>query len=154
MSWSDLRRRWSFSLATLALRVRFFTGKASFVEAEVAATTNHAADVYDPPGKPPLRRVLAHCQLTTRSPRGGRQGWRLFHERAGGPLTLLGCGFCGHWFVIQVLSTVEPNPASCGGDWFSFTRPDLEGAARLFCVHCEQDGRPLVKFLSGRGRAG
>lgn len=155
MSWSGLRGRFWFSLATLALRVRFFTGKASFVEADVEMTTNHAGEVYDFPGFRPQRRVLAHFQLKTRQPQAGRQGWEIFRRRFGddaNPLVVLACGFCGHFFVVHVLSSVEPQPASYGSDWFSFMNSEYEGEPRLYCLHCEQDGRPGVKYLTARGR--
>lgn len=154
MSWSGLRNRVWFFLATLALRLRFITGKASFVEADVEMTTNHAGDVYDLPGLRPERRVLAHFRLKTRPPRGGRQGRDLLRERlaAGHPMVVLSCGFCRHLFVIQVLSAVEPQPASYGGDWFSFMNREYEGEPRLNCPRCEQDGRPGVKYLTARGR--
>ena len=148
MSWSDLRRRWWLALATLALRARFFTGKASFIEAEIQTASDRAWEVSDPPGRGPLRRVVTHFRLRTRSPRAGKQGWQLFRERSRFPLTALGCGFCGHWYVIEVLSAGAAQPASYEGDWFSFTHSDFQGGARLFCLHCEQDGRPRVKFLA------
>ena len=153
MSWSGLRKRVWFFLATLALRLRFLTGKASFVEADVQMTTNHAADIYDFPGLRPERRVLAHFRLTTRTPRRGRQGWELFRQRRDAALVVLTCGFCRHLFVLQIMSAVEPQPAAYGSDWFSFMNSDYEGEPRLNCTHCEQDGRPGVKFFAARGRS-
>lgn len=165
-SWRGIFRRFRFELATLALRLRFSTGKASFIEADIQMTTNQVAEVVDAPGAKPERRLLAHYQLKTRRPRAGAQGWRLFRERAGAAgtdqLVVLSCGFCRHSFVVQVLAAIDPlalegashrppgQPASYGSDWFRFMHEGFEGAASLYCLHCEQNGVPGVKFLASR----
>jgi hypothetical protein len=162
--WQFSLRRFRFALATLALRLRFLTGKASFVEADVQMTTNQVSDVYDAPGRKPERRLLAHYQLKTRKPRLGREGWRLFCERVGDQgthrMVALSCGFCGHVFVIQILRAIDllaseatggrpaALPASYGSDWFKFMNPDYEGVPSLYCLHCEQNGAPRVKLLA------
>jgi hypothetical protein len=155
-------RRLRFFIATLALRARFATGKASFVEADIQMTTNQVAEVLELPGKAPERRLLAHYQLKTRKPLTGSQGWRLFAERAQdagtGRLVELNCSFCGHRFVIQVLAAIDPlssevtqgrapgHPASYASDWFKFMNSDYEGTPSLYCFHCEQNATPRVKF--------
>lgn len=163
-SWRISLRRFRFAFATLALRLRFLTGKASFVEADVQMTTNQVCDVYDAPGRKPERRLLSHYQLKTRKPRIGREGWRLFRERfddqGTSRMVALSCGYCGHIFVVQVLRSIDPlaseaaagqapgQPASYSSDWFRFMHADLEGKTSLFCLHCEQNGEPRVKLLS------
>ncbi|MBI3552862.1 MAG: hypothetical protein HY077_10120 [Elusimicrobia bacterium] len=155
-----------FWLATLALRLRFFTGKASFVEADVEMTTNQLADVSNAPGAAPERRLLAHYRLKTRKPHSGGEGWRLFRDRAGAAgtdqLVALACGFCGHFFVVQVLSALDPlaseatrgrppaQPASYASDWFEFMHSDYSGTPSLYCLRCETDGSPRVKYLAQR----
>jgi hypothetical protein len=165
-SWRSTWRRFWFELATLALRLRFSTGKASFVEADIEMTTNQVAEILDAPGGKPERRLMAHYQLRTHKPRAGRQGWQLFRERFGAAgtnqLVVLTCGFCGHHYVVQVLAAIDPlamegsgakppgTPASYGCDWFRFMHSDYEGTPSLYCVHCEQNGVPGVKFLASR----
>lgn len=154
---SRLAHLW-LSLKTLAIRLRFMTGKASFVEADVHTTTNAVVDGLQPPNK-----LLAHYQLVTRRPRTGDQGWKLFWERvaenASHRTARLECGYCGHLFVIQVLSTLDPlaceltggrapaRPASYACDWFKFMHEDYAGQPSLYCLHCEQKGPPRVEFL-------
>lgn len=158
-----LSRLW-FLLKSLPLRARFMTGKASFVEADVRMTTNSVADASEGGGQPPAPRLLAHYQLETRRPRAGLQGWRLYDERVGGALphrtVALTCGYCGHRFIVQVLSSIDPlaseltggkgpgSPASYASDWFSFVDERYEGPTELSCSHCEQRGPAGLEFLS------
>jgi len=162
-SWQERWRRWRLALATWALRLRFSTGKASFVEADIQMTTHHVADVLDAPGAATARRLLAHYQLKTRPPHAGPQGWRLLRERAGAAgtdqLVDLTCGFCGHHYIVQVLSALDPlaseaarglspgQPASYASEWFRFMHEDFEGKSSLNCLHCEQNGEPGVEML-------
>lgn len=155
---SRLRRAW-FALKTLAVRLRFLTGKASFVEADVRMTTNSVVSTDE---RSP-QRLVAHYELVTRRPRTGDQGWRLFEERVGGGpphrTARLQCGYCGHLFVVQVLSSMDPlasdltggrapaRPASYSSDWFRFMHEDYQGQPSLYCAHCEQQSAPRVDFL-------
>ena len=156
---SRVLRLW-LSLKTLAIRLRFMTGKASFVEADVQMTTNAVID----DAAPPSDKLLAHYQLATRKPRTGDQGWKLFWERvaegARHRTARLDCGYCGHLFVVQVLSNLDPlaseltggrapaKPASYSSDWFKFMHEDYSGQPSLYCPHCEQQGPPRrVEFL-------
>ncbi len=159
---SSAASRWArlwFALKTAAIRLRFLTGKASFVEADVQMTTNAVVD--EP--QPPAQKLIAHYQLTTRRPRTGDQGWRLFEERVGAGVrhrtARLDCGYCGHVFVIQILSILDPlagdltggrppaRPASYSSDWFKFMHEDYAGEPSLYCPHCEQNSAPRVDFL-------
>lgn len=153
------RRLW-FSVANLVTRLRFVTGRASFVEADVEMTTNSVAEVYDEPGRPSGQRLLAHYRLATRPPVAGPKGWRLLRERLERPvghrLVSLECGWCGHTYVVQIISLLDPlapdaatgrpvaRPASFSCDWFRFMHSDFEGQAQLACPRCEQSGRPDV----------
>lgn len=163
-SWSARLSRLWFIAKTLPMRLRFMFGKASFVEADVRMTTNSLADVADGFGRSAQPRLLAHYQLDTRPPRGGLTGWRLFERRATGSgphrTVALACGWCGHRFVVQVLSAVDPlageltggkspgSPASYSSDWFRFVDERYEGPTELYCVHCEQKGAAEASFLS------
>lgn len=142
------------------MRARFFIGKASFVEADVRMTTNNMAE--GGASASGQAKLLAHYHLKTRTPRAGAQGWRLYAERLGGPrprrVVALECGYCRHHFVIEVLASLDPlasdltggkgpgDPASYTADWFRFMHENFEGAASLFCLRCEQHGRPRVHF--------
>jgi hypothetical protein len=155
---SRLSRLW-FALKNLAVRLRFMTGKASFVEADVQLTTNAVIEAE----KEAARQLVAHYQLVTRKPRTGDQGWRLFEERVGAGVrhrtAVLQCGYCGHLFVVQVLSSIDPlasdmtggrppaKPASYSSDWFKFMHEDFAGQSSLYCAHCEQKSAPSVDFL-------
>ncbi len=162
MPTSPWRRLW-FALRNAFMRVRFMTGKASFVEADIEMTTNNVAEVYDPAGGRSDQRLLAHYRLTTRRPVMGSGGWRLFEERLLSPVghrtVLLRCGYCSHHFVVQVLSKLDPlasdttggrppaRPASYTADWFRFMHADYEGTPSLRCPRCEQNSEPLVEPL-------
>lgn len=143
-----LSRLW-YLAKTLALRARFLTGKASFVEADVRMTTNSLVNAAQP-------RLLAHFQLETGRPRGGATGWKLYDEKVGPHprrrTVVLACAYCGHRFVLQMQPPAEAlagaAPASYSSDWFRFMHVSLEGPADLFCAHCEQQGEPAkVEFL-------
>lgn len=159
MAEGRLHRFW-IGVANLATRLRFLAGKASFVEADVEMTTNSVAEVYEGRGRPAGQRLLAHYRLATRPPLGGRPGWRAFLERWSGPakhLTVsLRCAFCGHLYVVQVLSRLDPlvpessgrpvaRPASYSSDWFRFMHADFEGRPSLSCPKCEQAGEPELE---------
>lgn len=160
---SPWRRVW-FALRNGLMRVRFLTGKASFVEADIEMTTNNVAEVFDAPGRPAGQRLLAHYRLATRRPVVGEQGWRLYEERLCEPVghrtVLLKCGYCGHHFVIQVLSKLDPlaadalggrgpaRPASYTADWFRFMHEDYQGRPSLSCPRCEQNSEPEVEGVS------
>lgn len=156
-----LGRLW-FALRTLNMRARFFTGKASFVEAQVRMTTHSIADgaaAADP-------RLLAHYELETSPPRTGTQGWELYAERVGrGPAhrtVALSCDFCGHRFIVQVMTAADPlageltggrdlgAPASFSSDWFRFMDERFSGPTELFCSHCEQRGEASARHLLRR----
>lgn len=156
------RRLW-FALRNALTRVRFMTGKASFIEADIEMTTHNVAEVFDAPGGAGRQRLLAHYRLHTRRPVMGTQGWRLFEERLLTPVghrtVRLRCGYCGHDFVIQVLSKLDPLasdaaggrspglPASYSADWFRFMHSDYEGRPALYCLRCEQNSQPEVEHL-------
>ena len=161
-SWLESAGRAWFLLRTLATRSRFMIGKASFVSAQVCATSNSLTEVIDAGGRPPRMRLLSHYQLETQKPRSGSQGWRLFEHwaraRTAHGLICLECGYCGHTYMLQVLPG-EPmaagpgdprplgRPASYRSSWFSFPDEDFEGEASLNCGHCEQRCPPEVNFL-------
>ncbi len=152
-----------FSFRTLPVKVLFFLGKASFVESDVRMTTNNVADVFNGSGKPLGQKLLAHYQLKTHPPLAGSQGWAAFAGRMsrGGPhlSVSLECGFCGHRYFIQVLSTLDPlasqstgnraigHPASYSSDWFRFLHERYEGEPSLACLRCEENSVPRVTFL-------
>ena len=153
-SW--LGRLW-FSVKTLAIRGRFLTGKASFVEADIQATTSGVSEVVDEAGGSGGRRLLCHFELNTRQPLTGSRGWDLFARRlregAGRQAVRLECGWCGHHFVIELLPREggeKPlgRAASYRSRWFSFMHSDFTGEASLSCPHCEQKGAAGVKFLT------
>jgi hypothetical protein len=147
-------------MKTLAVRGRFLTGKATFVEADIEMTTNQVAEIYDARGLPHGQRLLSHYRLRTRMPRTGSQGWELFSRWASSPdrraAARLVCGFCGHNFFIHVLGALgplnpeepvgEPQPASYSSNWFRFMHRNFEGPASLSCTHCEQSGEAEVEF--------
>ena len=132
-----------FALKTLGVRGRFFTGKASFIDAKAFSDDPGSAEVIDAAGRSAGRRALSHCRLSTRPPLTGLQGWRLFSRRAreaGGAPATLECGYCGHLFFVSI-----PRPAdSYTCDWFAFPGPAYRGEATLLCPHCEQRSRPRV----------
>jgi hypothetical protein len=165
MAPSRLRLFW-LTLTSLPARVRFMTGKASFVEADVEMTTNSIAEVLDPPSQARGQRLLAHFRLSTRKPASGIQGWRLYEKRvllepAGHQTIRLECGYCGHHYFVQILTALDPlaneatsgrppgRPASYSSDWFRFMHADYEGEPSLYCLRCEQDGVPSVRHLEG-----
>lgn len=166
---NGLRRFW-LTARHLGVLGRFLTGKASFVEADVRATTRGLSEVLEASGERRGPELLAHFQLATRRPRTGTTGWELFLERvaAGSPhgTVRLDCGWCGHLFFIQILrqaaegpSALDPlaseaaggrapgRPASYSAEWFRFMHEDFQGEPSLNCPHCEQRGAPRVARL-------
>jgi hypothetical protein len=156
-------RLW-FILRTLAVRGRFWTGKASFVRTHVRQTTSALAEVYDRRGKPLGTRMFAHHRLETEPPRTGTQGWSLFVGLAGpaakpaaqrDALVRLACGFCGHLFFIDIerpestAGDTPGQPASFSARWFSFLGRSYQGDPALDCPHCEQSSAPGVQFMIG-----
>jgi hypothetical protein len=148
-------RLW-FILRTLAVRGRFFTGKASFVRANVSQTTSALAEIYDRRGKPLGSRMLAHHKLETEPPRTGMQGWSLFAGQTGPAapqpaVVRLECGFCGHYFFVEIRQREKTggDPASYAASWFSFMDRSYQGEPALACPHCEQSSAPGVQFMSG-----
>ena len=167
MTWLGRLSSVWYNLKTLAIRGRFFTGKASFVESAVRSTENSIAEIFEN-GKSSGQRLLAHYRLDTKSPRTGSQGWGLYCERIGrrsqgraahAPAALE-CRFCGHLFFIHVQPEADPlslagaarvgMPASYASEWFSYNhtarRPVVSDA--LSCSHCEQISAPGVRFIS------
>ncbi|MBI5631664.1 MAG: hypothetical protein HY921_12370 [Elusimicrobia bacterium] len=160
---STLARRYWFLARSLPIRFRFMTGKASFVEAEIGLTTHNVLDQAEA-SRPSSQRLLSHYQLSTRKPRTGSQGWRLFEERVGldhlHQTVELECAYCGHLFIIQILSSIDPlaveipgqpspgKPASYSSDWFTFMHRDYQGSPSLSCTHCEQKQEPKVRYLA------
>lgn len=153
-------RRWLLSVVNLGVRARFAAGRASFVEADVEMTTNSVAEVYEEAGRPTGQRLLAHYRLSTKGPVGGKKGWSLLADRLLAPaahrtVSLL-CGYCGHLYVVQILSALDPlrpdaamgralaRPASFSSDWFRFMHEDFEGKPSLSCPRCEQTVEPEV----------
>lgn len=164
-SWSRRAARLWFWLRTLPTRLRFASGRASFVEADVRMTTHSVADVSEAAGRPFAPRLLTHYHLRTASPRGGAAGWSLFLERVPGSqhqTVALDCLYCGHRFVVQVLTAIDPlaneltgskgpgAPASYASEWFRFLHQDYDGPAYLNCPRCEQPGAPRVDVLVTR----
>lgn len=160
MSASRLRRWW-FALASLPERLRFRTGKASFVECAVARTVSELVPVLDPAGRPLGPKLLARHTLSCRPPRGGRPGWELYRERLIEPgphrFAALECAHCGHLYVIQV-TAMRPALAGPGGralapdadfrsDWFRFAPSAFEGPSELDCPRCETASAPAVAHL-------
>jgi hypothetical protein len=133
-----------FALKTLGVRGRFFTGKASFVDAEARATEGGSAEIIDASGRRTGRRALSHCRLATRPPLTGAQGWRLFARRArgsGASPAALECGYCKHLFFVAL-----PRPAdSYACEWFGFPGRGYRGEATLLCPRCEQRSLPRVE---------
>lgn len=152
-SW--IGRLW-FAVRTLALRGRFLTGKASFVEADIQATTSGVSEVLDAKGVSRGRRLLCHHELATRPPLTGSGGWELFSrlgEAAAHEAVRLECGWCGHHFIIELLPRPggEKTPGratSYRSPWFSFMHSDFTGEASLSCPRCEQKGPAGVRFLT------
>jgi hypothetical protein len=159
-SWAALPTRFWFGLRTLAWRGRFFTGKASFVAAQVRLVTNAVAEVYDRRGQPLGQRLLSHHRLQTQPPRTGSQGWALFARTyarpAGDVLVSLQCGYCGHIFMLtftpagpdSAVGTADAQPASYASDWFTFMHSSYQGEPSLSCPHCEQRSIPHVSYLN------
>ena len=161
-SWLRRAARLWLRLKTLGTRLRFAAGRASFIEADVRMTTHSVADVTEGLGAARQPRLLTHYHLRTATPRGVAAGWKLFVERVLGAAhrtVALDCRYCGHRFVVQVLSSIDPlaneltggrgpgAPASYASDWFRFVHHDFEGPAYLNCPRCEQPGAPRVKVL-------
>lgn len=158
----SLRRLWR-TLLNLPVLGRFLTGKASFVEADVKATTRGLSEVLESSGERRGPELLSHFQLSTRPPRTGSGGWELYLERVAAPsphrTVELSCGWCGHEFYVQVLTALDPlasreaggrapgRPASFSSDWFSFMHEDFQGEPNLNCPHCEQRGEPRITRL-------
>lgn len=163
-SWPVRLSRLWFALRTLSIRILFFLGKASFVEADVRMTTNNVADVFNGTGKSLGQKLLAHYQLETRTPLAGSRGWATFADRIskGGPhlSVSLECAFCGHHYFVQVLTVLDPlaceatghravgHPASYSSNWFRFLHEHYEGEPSLACLRCEENSAPRVAFLA------
>ncbi len=165
-SWFQrLKYAW-FAFRTLPTRSRFMIGKASFVEADVRATSNSLTEVIEPGDRPPEMRLLSHLQLETQKPRTGTQGWKLYEAWARRPntrdLVSMECGFCGHLYILRIHPGHNPplpgaggapamgRPASYSGSWFNFPDEDFEGEPSLNCGHCETRCPPEVVFLGER----
>ena len=116
------------------------TGKASFIEADVQAAAG-------------LRETASVYHLKTRKPQAGRQGWLIFAQRAAAAppaaMARLECGYCGHFFIIQVLAAKQNPEVSYSSDWFRFTLKSGNPDSFLYCLHCEQNGPPLTTFFPG-----
>jgi hypothetical protein len=163
-TWGRRLARWWFVVKTASLRARFHLGWASFVEADVRMTTHSVAEVREAPGRAPQSRLLSHYELRTGQPRGGAAGWRRVEEglTAAQPhrMVCLSCGYCGHRFVIQVLTAIDPlaneltgargpgSPASYASPWFRFCDWRWRGPASLNCPRCEERGDPRLAYLN------
>jgi hypothetical protein len=154
-------RRWRFAVVSLPMRLRFRAGRASFVECSIARTDNELVPVLDSAGRPLGPQLLARHALTSRPPRAGAAGWKLYEERLSAPgpqrFVSLGCAHCGHVFVIQV-AAARPDLAAPDGralapdaefrsDWFRFRPSAFAGPAQLTCPRCEESAAPAVEHL-------
>jgi hypothetical protein len=155
-----LRRLW-FSVVSLAARLRFKAGRASFVECSIARTDSELTPVLDPGGRPLGPRLLARCTLATRPPRAGAAGWALYQERLLDPrlnrFASLECAHCGHLYVIEI-QAARPQLAAPDGralapaadfraDWFRFCPSTFAGPSGLSCPRCEESAPPVVSHL-------
>jgi hypothetical protein len=154
-------KRWWFALTSLAARLRFRAGRASFVESSISRTDSELTPVLDSAGRPLTPVLLAHHALACRPPRGGAAGWALYEERLLSPgphrFASLECAHCGHMYVIQV-SAARPALAAPDGralapaadfrsDWFRFQPSAFAGPAQLSCPRCEESAPPAVSHL-------
>lgn len=143
-------RRWWFLLTSLVARARFLAGRASFVEAVVAKTSNDLTPVVSPDGQPLPPRLMAHHLLSPQPPRAGRGGWKLYQDRLLGPasrVAALTCTYCGHQYVVEVRGDRAGAPAAFIAEWFRFTPSDYAGPHHLDCPRCEQSAVPEVAHL-------
>jgi hypothetical protein len=154
-------KRWWFALTSLAARVRFRAGRASFVECSIARTDSELTPILDAGGRALEPRLLARNTLSTRPPRGGAAGWALYEERLLEPrlnrFVSLGCTHCRHLYVIEI-QAARPVLASPDGralapaadfrsDWFRFTPSAFAGPSDLACPRCEESAPPVVSHL-------
>lgn len=137
-------------MTSLFARARFLSGRASFVEAVVAKTSNDLTPVVSADGRPLPPRLMAHHLLSPRPPRAGASGWDLYRARLlGGAsrVTRLACSYCGHWYIVDVSGDSAGDPAAFISDWFRFTPSAYAGPHRLDCPRCEQSAVPEVAHL-------
>ena len=154
-------KRWWFALTSLAARLRFKAGRASFVECSIERTDSELTPVLDSGGRALEPRLLARHTLATRPPRAGSAGWALYAERLLDPahsrFASLECAHCGHLYVIEV-QAARPALAAPDGralapaadfraDWFRFTPSAFTGPADLACPRCEESAPPAVSHL-------
>lgn len=145
------RRRLWFALTSGWARARFLSGRASFVEATVARTSNDLTPVISADGKPLPPRLMAHHLLAPKPPRSGTTGWELYKARLLGEasrVARLACSYCGHWYVVEVGGARRGDVAAAFiSDWFRFTPSAYAGPNRLDCPRCEQSAVPEVSHL-------
>jgi hypothetical protein len=160
MSAGPWKRGW-FALTTLAARLRFRAGRASFVVCSIARTVAEMTPVLDSVGRPLTPQLLSRHTLSCLPPRAGAAGWALYAERLLEPrlnrFVSLECAYCGHLFVIEV-QAARPELAAPDGralapaaafrsDWFRFTPSAFDGPAGLACPRCEESAVPVVAHL-------
>jgi hypothetical protein len=160
MSAGPLKRGW-FALTSLAARLRFRAGRASFVVCSIARTESELTPVLDPVGRPLGPRLLARHTLSCLPPRAGAAGWALYEERLLDPrlsrFVSLECAYCGHLYVIEV-EAARPGLAAPDGralapaaafrsDWFRFPPSSFSGPTDLTCPRCEESAPPVVAYL-------
>ncbi len=160
MSAGPLKRGW-FALTTLAARLRFRAGRASFVVCSIARTESELTPVLDSGGRPLQPKLLARHTLSCLPPRAGAAGWALYEERLFEPslnrFVSLECAYCGHLFVLEI-QAARPDLAAPDGralapaadfrsDWFLFPPSAFSGPSDLACPRCEENATPLVAHL-------
>jgi hypothetical protein len=154
-------QRWWFAVTSLAARLRFQAGRASFVECSIARTDSELTPILDAGGRALDPILLARHSLASRPPRAGAAGWALYEERllAPGPhrFVSLECAHCRHLFVIQVSAERAALAAPDGralapaadfrSEWFRFQPSAFAGPAQLSCPRCEESAPPAVSHL-------
>ena len=160
MSAGPLKRCW-FALTTLADRLRFRAGRASFVVCSIARTESELSPVLDSNGRPLQPKLLARHTLSCLPPRAGAAGWALYEERLLDPkldrFVSLECAYCGHLYVLEIQDARSDLAAPDGralapaaafrSDWFRFAPSVFAGPADLACPRCEESAPPVVAHL-------
>ena len=160
MNAGPLKRAW-FGLTTLAARLRFRAGRASFVVCSIERTESELTPVVDSGGRPLQAKLLARHRLSCLPPRAGAAGWALYAERLLEPhlnrFVSLKCAFCDHLYVIEVQAArpdlAAPNgralapAASFRSDWFRFAPSTFDEPTHLTCPRCQEIAPPVVTHL-------